>query len=193
MYDGKPQHTTQKKDEQKVERLPQKNKNGDRVVPYLSGRGMDYQHILDCVAEGIIYESADYHNAVFIGKDEQGTPRYAALRSTNGIFKRDATGSDKRYSFRLLTDSTSTSVHLFESAVDLLSYATLLGCEEKPYHRSNLLSLSGVYQPKKEVSESKIPIALVTYLKANPQIKTIYQNCLIMRIFTQILILQRSM
>ena len=87
---------------------------------------------------------------------------------------RDATGSDKRYSFRLLTDSTSTSVHLFESAVDLLSYATLLGCEEKPYHRSNLLSLSGVYQPKKEVSESKIPIALVTYLKANPQIKTIY-------------------
>ena len=188
-----PPPPTPKKDEPKVLLLPPKNKNCDRVVPYLFGRGIDYQLILDCVAEGIIYESADYHNAVFIGKDEQGTPRYAALRSTNGIFKRDATGSDKRYSFRLLTDSTSTSVHLFESAVDLLSYATLLGCEEKPYHLSNLLSLSGVYQPKKEVSESKIPIALVTYLNANPQIKTIYPHCLILRIFTQLLILQRSL
>lgn len=172
--DWKPPPPTQKKDETKVLLLPPKNKNCDRVLQYLFERGIDYQLILDCVSDGIIYESADYHNAVFIGKDEQGTPRYAAMRSTNGTFKRDATGSDKRYSFRLLTDNLSTSVHLFESAVDLLSYATLLRSEGKPYYRSNLLSLSGVYQPKKEVSESKIPIALSTYLKENPQIKTIY-------------------
>ena len=38
----------------------------------------------------------------------------------------------------------------------------------------NLLSLSGVYQPKKELKESKIPVALTTFLKANPQINTIY-------------------
>ena len=37
----------------------------------------------------------------------------------------------------------------------------------------NLLSLSGVYQPKKEMKDSKIPIALTTFLSANPQIKTI--------------------
>ena len=33
--------------------------------------------------------------------------------------------------------------------------------------------MSGVYQPKKELSESKVPIALSTYLKENPQIKTV--------------------
>ena len=172
--DWKPLPSAPKKDEPKPLLLPPKNKDCDRVLQYLFGRGIDYQLILDCVAEGIIYESADYHNAVFVGKSEDGTPRYAALRSTSGSFKRDATGSDKRYSFRLLTDNTVTSVHLFESAVDLLSYATYLKCEGKAYYTENLLSLSGVYQPKKEISESKIPVALTTFLKANPQIKTIY-------------------
>lgn len=172
--DWKPPPPTLSKAEPKVLLLPPKSKNSDRVMKYLSRRGIDYPLISDCIAEGIIYESADYHNAVFVGNDEQGTARYAALRSTNGSFKRDASGSDKRYSFRLLTDCTASSVHLFESAVDLLSYATLLNCEGKPYYTENLLSLSGVYQPKKEISESKIPIALTTYLKASPQIKTIY-------------------
>jgi hypothetical protein len=31
-----------------------------------------------------------------------------------------------------------------------------------------------VYQPKKEVKDSKISVALTTFLKGNPQIKTIY-------------------
>ena len=65
------------------------------------------------------------------------------------------------------------SVHLFEAAIDLLSYATYLKCEGKDYRRENLLSLSGVYQPKKEIKDSKIPIALSTYLRENSQIKTI--------------------
>ena len=43
----------------------------------------------------------------------------------------------------------------------------------KDYKSENLLSLSGVYQPKKEIKDSKIPIALITFLKANPHIKTI--------------------
>lgn len=169
-----PPPQTPKKDEPKVLLLPPKNKDCNRVMQYLFGRGIDYQLIQDCVADGTIYESADYHNAVFIGKDKSGTPKYAALRSTLGSkFKQDASGSDKRYSFRLLTKEPNDTVHLFEAAIDLLSYATYLKCEGKDYGKENLLSLSGVYQPKKELSESKVPIALSTYLKENPQIKTV--------------------
>lgn len=169
-----PPPQTPKKDEPKVLLLPPKNKDCNRVIQYLFGRGIDYQLIQDCVADGTIYESADYHNAVFIGKDKNGTPKYAALRSTLGsTFKQDASGSDKRYSFRLLTKEPKDTVHLFEAAIDLLSYATYLKCEGKDYGKENLLSLSGVYQPKKELSESKVPIALSTYLKENPQIKTV--------------------
>ncbi len=162
------------KDEPKELLLPKKNKNCDRVIQYLFGRGIDYQLIQDCVADGTIFESADYHNAVFVGKDESGTPKYAACRSTLGSsFKGDASGSDKRYSFRLLAREPCVSVHLFEAAIDLLSYATYLKCEGKDYRKENLLSLSGVYQPKKEMKDSKVPIALTTFLKANPHIKTI--------------------
>ncbi|HHZ07020.1 MAG TPA: DUF3991 domain-containing protein [Clostridiales bacterium] len=173
--DWKPPPPTLKKDEPKVLLLPPKNKDCNRVVNYLFGRGIDYQLIADCIADGTIFESADYHNAVFIGKDESGTPKYADLRSTIGSsFKNDASGSDKRYSFRLLANQPCTSVHLFEAAIDLLSYATYQKCEGKDYKSENLLSLSGVYQPKKEISESKIPIALTTYLAANPQVNTIF-------------------
>ena len=174
MGDWKPPPPAVKKDEPKVLLLPPRNKNSDRVLQYLFGRGIDYAIVQDCIADGTIYESADYHNAVFIGKDESGNPKYAACRGTMGSFKRDASGSDKRYSFRLLAREPTHTVHLFEAAIDVLSYATYLKCEGKDYKTANLLSLSGVYQPKKELAESRIPIALTTFLNAHPQIKTIY-------------------
>ena len=174
MGDWKPPPPAVKKDEPKVLLLPPRNKDSDKVLQYLFGRGIDYAIVQDCIADGTIYESADYHNAVFIGKDESGTPKYAACRGTMGSFKRDASGSDKRYSFRLLAREPTSTVHLFEAAIDVLSYATYLKCEGKDYRTANLLSLSGVYQPKKELAESKIPIALTTFLNAHPQIKTIY-------------------
>ena len=154
--------------------LPQKSPTTEVVFDYLFGRGIDLSIIQDCIADGTIFESVKYHNAVFVGKDESGTPKYAAYRSTIGSsFKGDASGSDKRYSFRLLAREPTNTVHLFEAAIDLLSYATYLKCEGKDYKSENLLSLSGVYQPKKEIKDSKIPIALTTFLNANPHIKTI--------------------
>ena len=174
MADWKPPPAP-KKDEPKVLLLPPQNKDCNRVIQYLFGRGIDYQLIQECISDGTLYESADYHNAVFVGKDESGTPKYAALRSTLGsTFKQDASGSDKRYSFRLLAKEPTASVHLFEAAIDLLSYATLLKAQGKDYKAENLLSLSGVYQPKKESKDSKIPIALSVFLEKNPLIKTIH-------------------
>ena len=77
--DWKPPPPAEKKDEPKVLLLPPKFSNCDRVLQYLFGRGIDYQLIQECISDGTLYESADYHNAVFIGKDEGGTPKYAAL------------------------------------------------------------------------------------------------------------------
>ena len=166
---------TQKESKPKVLLLPPPNKDCQQVIKYLSERGIDSQLILDCISQGIIYESADYHNAVFVGTDSNGDPKYAACRSTLGSnFKGDASGSDKKYSFRLVADKSCGSVHLFECAIDLLSYATYLKHKDRDYKRQNLLSLSGVYQPQKDIEKSKIPIALSSFLKENPEIKTIY-------------------
>ncbi|EKC56381.1 hypothetical protein OBE_11092, partial [human gut metagenome] len=52
------------------------------MFAYLLKRGIDRKVIEACIRAGILYESADYHNAVFVGKDETGTARYAFLRGT---------------------------------------------------------------------------------------------------------------
>lgn len=153
--------------------LPDKSASTKRIFEYLYGRGIDYAIIEKCVREGIIFESLPYHNIVFIGKDKENKPRYAAYRATNNSrIMGDCTGSDKHYSFRL-ADGKTESVHLFESAVDLLSYATLLKLDCKNYEAENLLSLAGVYSPRDKIEESKVPVALDGFLKDNPQITKI--------------------
>lgn len=59
-----------------------------------------------------------------MGRDREGKHRYAALRGTGTDFIGDAGGSDKNYSFSIPAEGKSTTVHLFEAAIDLLSYAT---------------------------------------------------------------------
>ena len=86
----------------------------------------------------------------------------------------DIKGSSKDYSFKLVAENESKSVHLFESAIDLLSYATLLKLYGHNYKNFNLVSLSGVYQPAKVIRESKVPIAIQNFLKINPNITQIY-------------------
>ena len=85
----------------------------------------------------------------------------------------DAYGSHKAFSFKLDSLDKNDSVHLFESAIDLLSYATLMKLDNKEWYNANLLSLAGVYQPAKKIDESKIPLALNYYLNQNQNIKKI--------------------
>lgn len=160
----------QKAEKPKELLLPEKSNSTERIYDYLFNRGIDYAVIDKCVRDGCIFESLPYHNIVFVGKDESGKPKYAAFRATNNSrIMGDCTGSDKHYSFRL-ADGKTDSVHLFESAVDLLSYATLLKLDGKAYESENLLSLAGVYAPKGKIEDSKVPVALEEFLKEHPQI-----------------------
>ena len=164
---------TQKKDEPKKLLLPNKSASTDKVYEYLYGRGIDYAIIDKCVREGIIFESLPYHNIVFIGKNNKGEPKYAAYRATNNSrIMGDCTGSDKHYSFRL-AKGIADSVHLFESAIDLLSFATLMKLDCKNYESENLLSLAGVYAPRDRIADSKVPVALEEFLKDKPKITKI--------------------
>ena len=153
--------------------LPKKNANSNMVSLYLFERGIDYEIINYCLANDLIYESLPYHNAVFVGYDEKNEPKYAAFRATtHRKILGDCTGSNKEYSFRLTNDNNG-EVHLFECAIDLLSFATLCKIEGKDWKKFNLVSLSGVYSPAKKIEESKVPIALEKYLSLNPNIKRI--------------------
>lgn len=152
--------------------LPEKYHDQTRVVQYLTGRGIDMDLIHFCIRTGRIYESAGHHNAVFVGRDKEGTPRYAALRGIGTDFIGEASGSDKNYSFSIPAEK-SAEVRLFESAIDLLSYATLRKMDGQSWQGGHLLSLAGVYQPAKKIEESKVPAALTRFLKEHPEVKEI--------------------
>lgn len=176
-----PVFVPQQKQGPKALLLPEPYPHTDEVERYLLRRGIDQALIQTCIAAGRIYENHNepepggnvYINAVFVGFDAQGHQKYAALRGINGVFKGEATGSDKHYSFALPALEPNDSVHLFESAVDLLSYATLMKMSGKDYSTENLLSLAGVYQPQKDISKSKVPAALTRFLEDNPQVKKV--------------------
>ena len=160
-----------KKQEPRVLSLPKSSRCATHMVSYLHGRGIDYDLIDYCIQTGRLYESLPYHNCVFVGRDLKGQPRYAALRGIVGDFKGEATGSDKRYSFCIAENPSANSVHLFESAIDLLSYATLLKMKGRDWRQDALLSLGGVFKRKQAFA---IPLALGQYLKDHPGVNTLY-------------------
>jgi hypothetical protein len=116
--------TEKKQSEREPLRLPPRNADNKRVIAYLQGRGIYNRELIDdCIKRGSLYENAVYHNAVFVGRDESGKARFAAMRGTNGDFKRDADGSDKRFGFCLPPrNPASPAVAVFESPIDALSH-----------------------------------------------------------------------
>lgn len=154
--------------------LPNKCISNDKVISYLTGRGIDKDIVKECIDNDLIYEQYPNHNVVFVGYDKNKIPRYAGVRATNSSrYMQDAYGSHKAFSFKIDSLESNNEVHLFESAIDLLSYATILKLENKEWYNTNLLSLAGVYQPAKKIDESKIPLALNYYLNQNQNIKRI--------------------
>ena len=140
--------------------LPPRNADDRRVFAYLRKRGIAAQVIRQFLNSGLLYEDAEHHNCVFVGKNSAGQVKYAGLRGTYDRegkgFRGDVTGSDKRVGFALPYDRSSDQVFVFEAPIDLMSYLTL--------HRNtpNALALCGLYDG-----------ALQAYLTDHPQIKRI--------------------
>ena len=109
-------------------------------------------------ASGDIYEDAAHHNAVFVGRDEDGIPRYAHSKGTAGNFRLDVKGSDKAFNFCYRGEGER--VFVFEAPVDLLSFLCLF---KKDWQKQSYLSLGGVGEK-----------ALLRFLSDRPNIKTVY-------------------
>lgn len=79
--------------------MPELSETTDCVEKYLQDRGIHPVIIRYCLDNRLLFESADYHNAMFVGYDKDGKARYGALRSTVSSYKGELTGSDKHFSF----------------------------------------------------------------------------------------------
>ena len=154
--------------------IPEKASTNKDVIEYLKNRGIDEDIILDCINQKLIYQENKTNNVVFVGYDYEHNIKYAGCRSTNEKrIMRDAKGSSKEFSFRLLSKIKNNTLHIFESSIDLLSYATLLKLKGYDYQNQNLLALAGVYQPGNNIEQSKVPIAVKNFLEKNTNIKNI--------------------
>ena len=131
-------------------RLPRAYENNGSVIAYLESRGISRSVIDEVIDRKMLYENARYHSAVFVGYDDEGNARYGMYRSTSNEPDRrvgEFMGSEKEFAFRIVT-SPMKEVHLFESAIDLLSYATLLEIDGEDWTKYNLVSTGGVTLPR---------------------------------------------
>ena len=140
-------------------RLPPRSDTAGQVKSYLTeARRIDEDVSGFFFSTGDIYEEAAHHNAVFVGRDEDGVPRYAHQRGTAGSFRLDVKGSDKAFNFCYRGEGKRLFV--FEAPIDLLSFLCLF---KKDWQKQSYLSLGGVGEK-----------ALLRFLSDRPNIKTVY-------------------
>ena len=141
--------------------LPARNDRMSRVFSYLLlTRGIDKDVLYEFVRRKMIYESSDFHNAVFVGYDSNGKPRHAHKRGTvtSNPYKGNVTGSQPEFSFHW--HGTSNKIFLFEAPIDMLSYISM--------RKENWKSHS--YAASCSVSDR----VLFQCLKDNPNIKNVF-------------------
>lgn len=121
-----PMSSHPKQEEPKQLSIPPTHKNMRRVFAYLcQTRGIAPEVVSAFARKGLLYESANHHNAVFVGRDEQGKIRHLHARGTltGSHFRQTLPGSEKEYSFHW--PGTSGKLYAFEAPIDLLSYISL--------------------------------------------------------------------
>jgi len=143
--------------------LPDKAQNFKRVYWYLcTARSIEPEIVSMLMNEKKIYQQADKGNCVFVGYDENRTPRYCSKRGTSPDkpYKGDQDNSDKGYPFSM--EGTSNRLYVTESPIDLMSHASLSKMHNIDYMQDHRISL-GCLSDR----------ALEWYLKQHPEIKQI--------------------
>ena len=142
--------------------LPAKNDNMRRLFAYLLfTRGLDKSVVQEFVKQKMLYESKNYHNAVFVGYDQSGTAQHAHERGTitGKPFKHNIPSSKPEYSFHW--NGTSSYLFLFEAPIDMLSFISMHSHQNWQQHS---------YAAACSVSDK----VLSECLKNAPQIKYVY-------------------
>ena len=121
--------------------LPERNESCEIARKYLIEQRKLSEYLVDQMIEkGDIYESKAYHNVVFVGRDKEQNPRYAAMRGTDeNRYRGEARGSEKAYGFGHI--GTDEKLFVFESPIDLLSYVTAVPEE---WEKHSYISLGGL-------------------------------------------------
>jgi hypothetical protein len=142
--------------------LPAANFTSNVVIDYLCNkRGLPKEVVLSLISKKLVYESREHHNAVFVGRDNEGIPRFATVRGCyDKPYKKDVEGSNKAIGFSIPSrDPAADMICVFESVIDAISFGVLNRSTSECAH---YLALGGVS-----------PLALDRYLSEHPHIKRV--------------------
>lgn len=122
---------------------PPKNLNNQAVEIYLKHIRLIDQECIDyLINHDLLYQERKYRNCVFIGYDTQNQIKHLHRHSTHladNDYKGNTPGSDNKYPFNLI--GTSSTLYIFESPIDLLSYITL---RNENWSQNSYLALCGL-------------------------------------------------
>ena len=141
--------------------LPPRHSDMRRLFAYLTGERCIDRDVLHAFTHaGLIYEDAEFHNAVFVGTDENGKPMHAQKRSTRSGsgYKGNVAGSQADYSFHFI--GQSEKLFVFEAPIDLLAYISL---HKEGWEQHSYVALC-----------STADCAALWMLKTYPHIKSVY-------------------
>ena len=141
--------------------LPERNESCEIARKYLIEQRKLSEWLIDqMIAKGDIYESKNYHNVVFVGRDKEQNPRYAAMRGTDeNRYRGEARGSEKAYGFGHI--GTNEKLFVFESPIDLLSYITAVPEE---WEKHSYISLGGLSEKAMKRMYTEYPYIHSIYL-----------------------------
>ena len=141
--------------------LPERNESCEIARKYLIEQRKLSEWLIDqMIAKGDIYESKNYHNVVFVGRDKEQNPRYAAMRGTDEKrYRGEAKGSEKIYGFGHI--GTNEKLFVFESPIDLLSYITAVPEE---WEKHSYISLGGLSEKAMKRMYTEYPYIHSIYL-----------------------------
>lgn len=113
-----------------------------RVFAYLcQTRGISPEIVSAFAHAHLLYETAEHHNAMFVGRDEAGKIRHVHLRGTltDSNFRQTLAGNEKEYSFHW--KGAGSKLYVFEAPIDLLSYISLF---PENWQENSFVALCGV-------------------------------------------------
>lgn len=156
-------HTRQEKKSNQTKEFmpPPKSDDMSRIFKYLNiKRGIDKEIIYSFAHDQMLYESKEYHSAVFLGFDKNCMPRHAHKRGigAKNTYKGNVSGSIPEYSFHW--HGESKYLFLFEAPIDMLSFISMYKKDWKKHSYAASCSVS-----------DKV---LFQCLKDNPNIQFVY-------------------
>ncbi len=125
--------------------LPPAHTDMRRVFAYLiKQRCISREVLSEFAREKLLFEDAEYHNAVFVGFGENGVARHAHKKSTatGSAFRINVEGSHPAYSFHYISKNPNhDNLFVFEAPIDLLSHISL---HPQNWKSASYVALNGV-------------------------------------------------